>query len=345
MTFKEEKKILIVDDQPENLQAIVNCFSGKNYNYKFLKAPNGEIAYKLALAKLPDLIITDWDMPQMNGIELISALKKETLTADIPVIMCTGVMTTTANLNTALQAGAADYVRKPIDPLELTARVYSMLCLSESHRQIKQQKAEIAEEKNKVEALFVESELAYLRNQVSPHFLMNTLNNIHALIDIDAEEAKGYIIILSKLMRHLLYESEREKNPIQIEVDFVRNYVELMRLRFIGKVDIKLTIQESLPSCFIPPLLFTSLLENAFKHGIGIHNKSFIHIDIKPEGSDFVFEIKNQIHNHNKNTNKHAGIGIVNTRKRLDLLYGGNYKLVITEDENIYSARLEVPLC
>ncbi|WP_430814052.1 response regulator [Carboxylicivirga sp. RSCT41] len=343
MTFKEEKKILIVDDQPENLQAIVNCFSDKDYNYKFLKAPNGEIAYRLALSKLPDLIITDWDMPQMNGVELISALKKEMLTSDIPVIMCTGVMTTTENLNTALQAGAADYVRKPIDPLELTARVYSMLCLSDSYRQIKQQKAEIDEEKNKVEALFVQSELAYLRSQVSPHFLMNTLNNIHALIDVDAEEAKGYIIILSKLMRHLLYESERETNSIQIEVDFVRNYVELMRLRFEGKVDIQLNIQEALPACSIPPLLFTSLLENAFKHGIGIDKTSFIHIDIKAEENNFLFEIKNLIPDQSTSANKQAGIGIVNTRKRLDLLYRDKYELKITERDNVYTARLKVP--
>lgn len=336
MSETEEKKILIIDDQPENLEAIADCFSEYKLDYKVFKAPNGKIAYKLAVSRLPDLIITDWDMPEMNGIELIKELKSNVITRDIPVIMCTGVMTTSENLKTAIDAGAVDFIRKPIDKIELIARAHSMLCLSDSFKQL-------SIEKGKAEKLFIESELAFLRNQVSPHFLMNTLNNIHALIDIDAGEAKGSIIILSKLMRHLLYESERDANPISMEMGFIQNYIDLMRLRFAEKADIKLEIQEALPGNSIPPLLFTSLLDNAFKHGIAANNGSFIHINITSSGSKLTFEIKNGIPKHTK-SNAQSGIGIENTRKRLNLLYGENYELYISDMNDIYIARLTIPI-
>jgi CheY-like chemotaxis protein len=335
MSETEEKKILIVDDQPENLEAIADCFTNYKLDYSVLRAPNGSIAYELAEIRLPDLIITDWDMPEMNGIELIKELKSNTVTKDIPVIMCTGVMTTSENLRTAINAGAVDFIRKPIDEIELVARVHSMLCLSDSFKQL-------AVEKQKVEKLFIESELAFLRSQVSPHFLMNTLNNIHALIDYDSEEAKNSIIILSRLMRHLLYESESVANPISMEMDFIRNYVDLMRLRFAEKAEIKLDIQDTMPSKSIPPLLFTSLLDNAFKHGIAANNGSFIHINISCANSKLIFEIKNGIPNHTK-SNAPSGIGIENTRKRINLLYGENCELHISDNDDIFIARLTVP--
>lgn len=335
MSESEEKKILIVDDQPENLRAIADCFTEYKLDYNVLRAPNGEIAYKLAESKLPNLIITDWDMPGMNGIQLIKKLKSNIITRDIPIIMCTGVMTTSENLKTAIDAGAVDFIRKPIDKIELVARVHSMLCLSDSFKQL-------SIEKGKVEKFLIESELAFLRNQVSPHFLMNTLNNIHALIDIDSEEAKHSIIILSKLMRHLLYESEREANPISMEMDFIRNYIDLMRLRFAEKTKINLNIQETMPSKSIPPLLFTSLLDNAFKHGIAASKVSLIDIGILFTTSQLIFKIKNSIPKHTK-SNTPSGIGIKNTRKRLNLLYRDNYELEISKINDTYFAKLSIP--
>jgi len=116
-----------------------------------------------------------------------------------------------------------------------------------------------------------------------------------------------------------------------------------MRLRFEGKTDILLEIQDSLPNRAIPPLLYTSLLENAFKHGIGIGTGSYIHIKIYSEKSKLIFEIKNVIPNTGKSEGP-SGIGILNTRKRLELLYGNNCELLI-EDNNIdFLARLTVPI-
>jgi len=124
----------------------------------------------------------------------------------------------------------------------------------------------------------LETELAFLKNQVSPHFFMNTLNNIHALIDINSEDAKESVIKLSKLMRYLLYDSEEGKTTLAKEIEFIKSYVDLMKLRFTDKVSIKLSFPQKVPNIEIPPMLFTSLIENAFKHGVSYQKKSFIEL-------------------------------------------------------------------
>ena len=138
MKKSDIKNILVVDDQPENLQAIIDIFVKSQLPYEILQAPNGKIALKIIAKIIPNLIITDWEMPEMNGIELIKQLKQNTATADIPVIMCTGIMTSSENLETALQAGAIDYIRKPIDEIELIARTKANLHLADSYTKIKQ---------------------------------------------------------------------------------------------------------------------------------------------------------------------------------------------------------------
>lgn len=149
-------KILIVDDQPDNLDVIVRFIEEDNSPYELLQALNAEIALRIVEAELPDLIITDWEMPGMNGIELIKQLKNNKTTSDIPVIMCTGVMTSSENLQTALNAGAVDYIRKPIDKIELIARIKSMLQLADSIKKQKK-KLEIIKEKNSFISSLVES--------------------------------------------------------------------------------------------------------------------------------------------------------------------------------------------
>jgi PAS domain S-box-containing protein len=119
--------ILIVDDQPENLKVIANFFIKSKQSYRITKAPNGEVAINLIKKNCPDIIISDWDMPVMDGIEFIKQLKTIDCAAEIPVIMCTGVMTSSENLQTALEAGAFDYIQKPIDEIELEARVNSAI--------------------------------------------------------------------------------------------------------------------------------------------------------------------------------------------------------------------------
>ncbi len=129
--------LLIVDNEVHNLEVMVEILEQSPVSYRILRANSGETGLHLARHRLPDLVITDWDMPNMNGLELVRALKADPLTSLIPVIMCSGVMTRSENLQQALEAGAVDYVRKPVDPLELQARVHSMLELSRSYQEIR----------------------------------------------------------------------------------------------------------------------------------------------------------------------------------------------------------------
>ncbi len=202
---------------------------------------------------------------------------------------------------------------------------------------------ETEQARTRLEKENIETQLAFLRNQVSPHFFMNTLNNIHSLIDIDSEEAKKSIIHLSKLMRHLLYESEIERIPIQKEIDFIKNYINLMKLRYTDKVKISLNLPSQLPDKTIPPLLFTSYLENAFKHGISYEKTSIIDITFSFTKYNLTFEIQNSKQEKTKD-DEPSGIGIENSRKRLDLIYGDNYLLKIDYEKDEHTVSLTIPI-
>jgi hypothetical protein len=189
----------------------------------------------------------------------------------------------------------------------------------------------------------IETQLAFLKHQVSPHFFMNTLNNIHSLIDIDAVEAKKSVIKLSNQMRHLLYESDHEMSPIRGEVDFIKSYVDLMKLRYSNKVKIALKVPDLIPDKSIPPLLFISLLDNAFKHGISYVSDSFVEIELSITPGKLCLKITNSKIKEASNKSV-PGIGIENTRKRLDLLYPDNYTLDITDRGNVFITNLTIPI-
>lgn len=201
----------------------------------------------------------------------------------------------------------------------------------------------VEQEKALLEKENVKNQLAFLRAQVSPHFFMNTLNNIHALIDINTDEAKNAVIRLSRLMLHLLYDSQAETSPLQKEVEFIRSYVSLMRLRFSERVEIRLDLPAEIPLISIPPLLFTALIENAFKHGISYTTPSFIRISMEFAHDFLIFEIENSKAEKKPGTEA-SGIGIENTRKRLELLYAERYKMELTDRENTFSAKIKLPL-
>jgi hypothetical protein len=189
----------------------------------------------------------------------------------------------------------------------------------------------------------VETQLAFLKHQVSPHFFMNTLNNIHSLIDIDSVEAKKSVIKLSNLMRHLLYESDNEMSPIKSEVDFIKSYVDLMKLRYSNEVRINFKAPRQIPDKSIPPLLFISLLDNAFKHGISYVSDSFVEIELSITSDKLCIIITNS-KNKEASYKSVSGIGMQNTRKRLDLLYKENYTLDITDRGNIFITNLTIPV-
>lgn len=200
------------------------------------------------------------------------------------------------------------------------------------------------EQKNRIlEKEKLQAELAFLRNQVSPHFFMNTLNNIHALIDIDSEDAKESIVKLSRLMRYLLYDSEKGMTTLEKEVEFIKSYVELMKLRLLPNVEIKLSFPSQIPDVKIPSLLFISLVENAFKYGISYQEKSFIDIKMKAGGKDLDFNIRNSVH-PNESFESKGGLGLKNLKKRLELLFDDDFTLTINKNDNIFRTRIVIPI-
>ena len=189
----------------------------------------------------------------------------------------------------------------------------------------------------------LQAEMDYLRYQINPHFFMNTLNNIHALIDIDTEYAKSAVIELSKMMRYVLYESGSETISLKKDIQFIENYIELMRIRYDSSIDICLDYPATIPNkVAIPPLLLIVFVENAFKHGVSYNHASFIHIRIGYQ-DDAVAVISNS--RHEKSRPGTTGIGLENVKKRLALIYQDNYTLSIDDsDPAVYTVKLIIPI-
>ncbi len=189
----------------------------------------------------------------------------------------------------------------------------------------------------------LQAEMDYLKYQINPHFFMNTLNNIHALIDIDADSAKSAVIDLSKMMRYVLYDSGHASTTLERDLQFLRNYIELMRIRYTDDVEIRIDTPEGLPlQAAIPPLLLIVFVENAFKHGVSSHRPSFIHISIGHAAGRVEATIANS-RTPRTPANK-PGIGLENVRKRLTLIYGeGNYALTILPEEERFTVKLSIP--
>lgn len=201
------------------------------------------------------------------------------------------------------------------------------------------------EQRERLEKQDLERQLEYLRYQVNPHFFMNTLNNIHALVDINPERAKTTIVELSKMMRYILYEGDKKYIPVQREALFLNNYIELMRLRYSSRVSISLDMPEMMPDVMLPPLLLIIFVENAFKHGVSYAAPSFIDIKVEVTQDKLKFRCRNSRQEQKPDEKKKkGGVGLANARRRLDLLFHDKYSLEIKEDDKEYDVQLEIPL-
>ena len=197
----------------------------------------------------------------------------------------------------------------------------------------------------------LEQRLEYLKYQLNPHFLMNTLNNIHALVDIDSERSKEAIIQLSKILRYVLYESNHERVPMNSEIEFMHNYTQLMRMRYSDKLRFSVNISDEGTGVYIPPLLFISFVENAFKHGVSYREESFIEIGGKRykgrQGEErLLWTCCNSKHQKSETVGipRQGGVGMANVRQRLDLIFGNDYTLGTNETDNTYEVILDIPL-
>ena len=197
------------------------------------------------------------------------------------------------------------------------------------------------EKKQKV----IEAELAWLKNQINPHFLFNTLNNISSLTQINADEAQNAVMQLSDLLRYAMYETNNPRVPITGEVDFMRNYIELMKLRCNEMTKVEAQFSISNTQTEIAPLLFISLIENAFKHGTNSNAPATIDIHLEQVNDTIIFTCDNTNNPKPTKDRSGSGIGLENTRRRLELMYHGNYtwEQAVTP-ENIYHTKISIRL-
>ncbi|WP_298648555.1 histidine kinase [uncultured Proteiniphilum sp.] len=201
-------------------------------------------------------------------------------------------------------------------------------------------KIEVAQKE--MQQAMIEAELKNLKNQINPHFLLNTLNNIYALAQLNSPKVKPAIMDLSRLLQYVLYENNKMYVPLKEEVNFIRNYIDLMRLRLPDNTDlsVKFDLREN-SEVMIAPLIFISLIENAFKHGISSGEYSFIDISlVEKEDGRIEFLCGNSYFPKDESDKSGSGIGLQQVQKRLELLYPYRYMWHTEIEDDIYSTVL-----
>lgn len=186
------------------------------------------------------------------------------------------------------------------------------------------------------------SELSYLKAQINPHFLFNTLNSLYALAVKKSDRAPEAILKLSSIMRYVITEANDEQVSLDKEISYLDAYVELEKLRLTDKVSLTYSVEGDLSGKRISPMLLIPLVENVFKHGVSTSETSRIEINIRVEQNILSLKTKNQKLRHDKSGD--TGLGISNVKKRLDLLYAGKYELTINEQEKDFTVNLVLAL-
>lgn len=230
------------------------------------------------------------------------------------------------------------FIMRDVFSMILTVGLASAIRMSD--RWIKVEAARREAEKSRTEA-----ELKNLRNQLNPHFLLNTLNNIYALIAFDSDKAQAAVQELSRLLRHVLYDNQQNTVALCKEMDFIRNYIELMRIRLSAHVTVETRIDIRPDSrTEIAPLIFISLIENAFKHGISPTEPSFIRIHFSESPGRVCCEIINSYHPKTQADKSGSGIGLEQVKKRLELTYPERYEWNqgVSEDGKEYKSTLVI---
>jgi hypothetical protein len=189
------------------------------------------------------------------------------------------------------------------------------------------------------------SELSFLRSQISPHFIFNILNSIVFLIRSKSPQAEPVTLQLSALMRYLLYESGNAQIPLEKELGYLQNYVELQKIRFEEDVEIRMNVEGEPGAQLIEPMLMIPFVENAFKHGVGLVNNPVIDISLRISEDTLHFLVKNKITSENADEkDENSGIGLQNVRRRLELLYPKTHTLQIRENDGWFEAQLQLSL-
>jgi two-component system sensor histidine kinase AlgZ len=186
------------------------------------------------------------------------------------------------------------------------------------------------------------TELLHLKSQVNPHFFFNMLNNLYGLVGTDAKKAQDLILKLSDMMRYSIYEGEKELVSLEEEMEYLKNYIELHKMRYRKEIDVKFEAEIE-DDYKVMPLLFIILLENAFKHGVeNLSKDAYVYINIKAKDNKVFFEIENNFDQTLPEESK--GIGLKNLKRRLELVYPKKHTLSFSTNENVYKAQLTLQL-
>ena len=190
----------------------------------------------------------------------------------------------------------------------------------------------------------LKSELSFLRSQINPHFLFNVLNNIVAMVRLKSEELEPTVIKLSSLLQYMLYETDEEKVLLKNEVEYLQSYIDLQQMRFSSKLNMQVHFELKDEWEAIEPMLLVPFIENAFKHGNGLLKNPEIHISLKVENNLLDFQVKNKYIQSDKSNDKISGIGLVNVKRRLALLYENKHSLKISQSEDWFHVSLQIIL-
>ena len=196
--------------------------------------------------------------------------------------------------------------------------------------------------KHEADTIKLASELQHLKFQLQPHFFFNALNNIYSMIDFAPEKAKQSIHSLSKLMRHLLQKSEMQTISLKEEIDFLNKYIDLMSLRLTEKTKVQVDFPTQIPDIQIAPLLFVSVVENAFKHGVSATKPSDIRFKMEVENGEIEFMASNTNLPKDETDKSGSGIGVDNLKKRLEILYPGKHEYLIHQRNDLYIAEMHL---
>ncbi len=189
----------------------------------------------------------------------------------------------------------------------------------------------------------LEAEMKFLKSQTNPHFLFNALNNIYALSYTQAPAAPEMIMKLSEMLRYVLYESNGKKVPLAKEIEYIKNYIAFQTLKIEGEADIKVNLENADPNIEVEPMLFIPFIENSFKHSkIEKGSGSWIDINLSSEGGKIALKVSNSIPKEAFTKDQTGGIGLANSKKRLQLLYPDRHQLVIQQEENSFSVNLTI---
>ena len=200
------------------------------------------------------------------------------------------------------------------------------------------------EHRKETESEKLNTELSFLKSQINPHFFFNTLNNIYSLAIVKSEKTAPAVMKLSSIMRYILTETNNDFVPLQNEVDFTKNYIELQQVRLTEKTTVNFDVIGNVENKNIAPLLFIPFVENAFKYGISTKSTSEINIHIESLDNKIIFTSSNSIVKSENNMMENTGIGINNVKRRLELMYSDKHVLTNTIKDNIYLVHFEISI-